>query len=128
MLLASVAVQVLRILQAWMLGRALGLLLPVGPYFIYVPIILLLMLLPITISGLGVAQYGFVTLFDRVAVPAPEAIALSILFIALGVIGNLPGAVLYPVPPEGGTRMTSRSLGGGWSASQGSRRRRSAAP
>jgi glycosyltransferase 2 family protein len=99
-LLASVAVQVLRILQAWMLGRALGLLLPVGPYFIYVPIILLLMLLPITISGLGVAQYGFVTLFDRVAVPEPEAIALSILFIALGIVGNLPGAFLFMTAPR----------------------------
>jgi uncharacterized protein (TIRG00374 family) len=99
-LLASVGVQAIRILQAWMLGRALGLLLPAGPYFIYVPIILLLMLLPITISGLGVAQYGFVTLFGRAAVPEPEAIALSILFIALGVVGNLPGAFLFMTSPR----------------------------
>jgi uncharacterized protein (TIRG00374 family) len=94
-LAASVAVQVLRILQAWMLGLALGIQAGPGAYFAFVPMILLVMLLPITINGLGTSQWAFETLFARVGTPAPEALALSILFVALGVVGNLPGAVLY---------------------------------
>jgi uncharacterized membrane protein YbhN (UPF0104 family) len=99
-LVASVGVQVLRILQAWMLGYALGMTAPLGAYFAFVPIILLVMLLPITINGLGVSQWAFQTLFGRVGTPAPEALALSILFVALGIIGNLPGAVLYVTAPR----------------------------
>ena len=99
-LAGSIAVQVLRILQAWMLGRSVGIALGLAPYFVFVPIILLVMLLPITINGLGVSQWGFQTLFARVAVPAPPALALSILFVALGVVGNLPGALLYLTSPR----------------------------
>src|SRR5262249_10178340 len=49
-LLLSIAVQVLRIIQAFCLGRALGIGLPLIPYFALIPAILLIMLLPITVS------------------------------------------------------------------------------
>jgi uncharacterized protein (TIRG00374 family) len=94
-LAASLAVQCLRVLQAFCLARAIGIALPLGSFFIYVPIAVLLMQLPVTISGLGTAQVAFVWLFGQSGVPAGEAAALSLLFIALGVVGNLPGALLY---------------------------------
>lgn len=99
-LVASVAVQALRVIQAWMLGRSLGITAGPGAYFAFVPIILLVMLLPISINGLGVSQWGFQTLFGRIGTPAPQALALSILFVALGIVGNLPGAVLYLFRPK----------------------------
>lgn len=99
-LLTSVAVQALRVLQAWCLGRALGLAVPLSVYFVFIPVILLVMLLPVTINGLGTGQLAFERLFARAGVGAPEAFALSILFIALGFVGNLPGGVLYAVGPQ----------------------------
>jgi hypothetical protein len=90
----------LRVLQAWCLGRALGIPAPLFVYFIAIPVILLVMLLPVTINGLGTGQMAFEALFARVAVGAPEAFALSILFIALGFVGNLPGGFLYAVGPR----------------------------
>jgi uncharacterized protein (TIRG00374 family) len=97
---ASIAVQVLRVLQAWVLGRSVDIALGPAMYFVFVPIVLLVMLLPITISGLGVSQWAFQTLFARVGVAAPPALALSILFVALGLVGNLPGALLYVAGPK----------------------------
>ena len=94
-LLASVGVQVLRILQAWMLGRGLGIDAPLVVYLAFVPVILLVMQLPITVSGLGTSQWAFQALFTRAGVAAPAAVALSLLFVALGVVGNLPGLVYY---------------------------------
>jgi uncharacterized protein (TIRG00374 family) len=94
-LAASVAVQALRVLQAWGLGRALGIEVALGVYFVAIPVVLLIMLLPITINGLGTGQAAFLWTFGAAGVGKPEALALSILFIALGVIGNLPGGVLY---------------------------------
>jgi glycosyltransferase 2 family protein len=92
---ASVGVQVLRVLQAWCLGLGLGLAAPLSAYFAFVPLVLLVMLLPITVNGLGTSQAAFVLFFAAAGVAAPGAFALSVLFLALGVVGNLPGGILW---------------------------------
>ncbi len=91
----SIGVQVLRILQAYCLGVSLGIPLPVTAYFAFIPVILLVMLLPISINGLGTSQLAFAGLFGRAGVSQADAVALSILFLALGVAGNLPGGLIY---------------------------------
>lgn len=96
-LLGSIAVQVPRVLEAWTLGLALSIPAGLSTYMAFVPLILLIMLLPITVNGIGTSQGAFVWLFGTVGVPAPSAFALSVLFLALGIVGNLPGAVLYAV-------------------------------
>jgi glycosyltransferase 2 family protein len=107
-LAASIGVQALRIVQAYCLGRSLGIDAGLTVYFAFVPIILLVMLLPVTINGLGTSQAAFVWFFGRVGVASAPAFALSILFVALGIVGNLPGGVLYAVkgltPARGGAR------------------------
>ena len=103
MLAGSIAVQALRIVQAWCLGRALGIDAPLAVYFGLIPLILLVMLLPVSVNGIGTSQMGFVWFFGRAGVPEAEAFALSVLFVALGVDGNLPGGLLYafgPRPPK----------------------------
>jgi uncharacterized protein (TIRG00374 family) len=94
-LITSIAVQVIRVLQAYCLGMSLSISAPIWTYFVFVPLIVLVMQLPISISGLGTSQLMFDVLFGRVGVSSPQAVALSILFIALGIAGNLPGALLY---------------------------------
>jgi hypothetical protein len=94
-LAGSLAVQVLRVVQAYCLGRALGIAAPLAVYFAFVPLILLVMLLPITVNGLGTSQWAFVFFFARAGVQSAPAFALSILFVGLGLVGNLPGAALY---------------------------------
>lgn len=114
-LVASVAVQVLRTLQAYYLGRALGLDTPIAAYFAFIPIVVLVMQLPITISGFGTAQAAFGLLFAPTGMPASGRFALSILYIALGVVGNLPGGLLYawgglgPSAPAEPSRATNQS-------------------
>jgi hypothetical protein len=68
-------------------------------YVAFVPLILLIMLLPITVSGIGTSQAGFVWLFGSAGIDPAAAFALSVLFLALGIIGNLPGALLYAIGP-----------------------------
>lgn len=93
--LASIGVQVLRVLQAWCLGLGLGITVPLPTYFAFIPIILLVMLLPVTVNGLGTSQAAFVLFFAAAGVGKPEAFALSVLFVALGIVGNLPGGILW---------------------------------
>jgi glycosyltransferase 2 family protein len=98
-LAASVVVQAIRVLQAYYLGRGLGI--DVGPasYFAVVPVILLVMLLPVTVNGLGTGQAAFVWFFAPFGVTPSAAFTLSLLFIALGLVGNLPGGILYALGP-----------------------------
>ena len=101
-LICSMAVQGLRIVQAYYLGRGLGIDAALDAYIAFVPIILLVMLLPVTFNGLGTSQAAFVWFFGRVGVPAASAFALSLLFVALGIVGNLPGAFLFVTGPGEG--------------------------
>jgi uncharacterized protein (TIRG00374 family) len=94
-LLASVGVQILRIVQAWCLGMSLGMTTSFVAYVAYIPVILLVMLLPISIMGIGVSQGAFVWLFGTSGGTTATVFALSVLFVALGIVGNLPGALLF---------------------------------
>jgi uncharacterized protein (TIRG00374 family) len=94
-LAASVGVQSLRVVQAWALGRSLGLDVPFVFYCVAIPICILVMQVPVTFNGLGTGQAAFLWTFGPAGVAAHHAIALSLLFIALGVVGNLPGGWLW---------------------------------
>jgi len=91
----SVAVQVLRIVQAYGLGLGLGIDVPFSYYLVFMPIGLLMLLLPVSISGFGLPQGVIVWLLDPVGVPGPLSLALATLIILSGLFGNLPGAWLY---------------------------------
>jgi hypothetical protein len=67
----------------------------VSAYVAFIPINVLIMLLPVTINGLGTGQVGFVWTFGMVGVDAASALALSVLFAGLGIVGNFPGGLLY---------------------------------
>ena len=94
-LAGSVGVQVLRVLQAWLLGVGLGITAPLAAYFVCIPVILLVMLLPISMNGVGTSQAAFVWCFGALGIPRADAFALSVLFVGLGIVGNLPGGLLY---------------------------------
>lgn len=98
-LVASLGVQALRVLQAWALGAAIGLEVAGAWYFAFVPVIVLIMALPISVGGLGTSQIGFVFFFGRVGVTDADAFALSILFLGLAALGNLPGGLLFMLGP-----------------------------
>jgi glycosyltransferase 2 family protein len=101
--LGSVVVQLLRIIQAFCLGMALGIGAAPTIYFALVPIILLIMLVPVTVNGLGTSQLAFVWMFGTIGVPESQAFALSVMFVALGVVGNLPGGLIYAFGGEAPT-------------------------
>jgi glycosyltransferase 2 family protein len=91
----SLAVQVLRIVQAYVLGLGLGLLVPFRYYLVFMPIGLLMLLLPISVSGFGAPQAMIVWLMQPLGVADEQAFALSTLIVLTGLAGNLPGLLLW---------------------------------
>jgi uncharacterized membrane protein YbhN (UPF0104 family) len=91
----SLAVQLLRITQAYILGVGLGMSVPFTYYLLFMPLALLLLLLPISISGFGLPQGGIVWMLQPMGVPEATSFALSTLILLTGLAGNLPGLFLW---------------------------------
>jgi uncharacterized membrane protein YbhN (UPF0104 family) len=91
----SIVVQILRITQAYFLGLGLGLTVPYSYYLLFMPLGLLMLLLPISISGFGAPQAGFVWMLRPVGVPDAQSFALSTLIVLTGLAGNIPGLWLW---------------------------------
>jgi uncharacterized protein (TIRG00374 family) len=94
-LLLSIAVQVLRILQAYLLGRGIGIDVPFSYYLLFMPLGLVALMLPISIGGFGLPQGLIVWLLQPRGVPQADALALSTLIVLTGIVSNLPGALFY---------------------------------
>jgi uncharacterized protein (TIRG00374 family) len=91
----SIVVQVLRIVQAYLLGLGLGLAVPFRYYLLFMPLGLLMLLLPISISGFGLPQGVIVWLLQPMGVAEEQSFALSTLIVLTGLAGNLPGLWLW---------------------------------
>mgnify|MGYP000106106101 CR=1 FL=1 len=76
-------------------ARALGLTLDVLPFCIFIPLVSLLSMLPITMYGLGVREYAFVLFFSSVGVTREASVLLALLWFLVTLLASLPGAVIY---------------------------------
>ena len=91
----SVGVQLLRIVQAYFLGVGLGLAVPFRYYLLFMPVGLLMLLLPISVSGFGLPQAMIVWLMRPLGVSDEQSFALATLIVLTGLAGNLPGLLLW---------------------------------
>lgn len=91
----SLAVHALTIVLVYLVGRAVGVELGILYYALFVPLIWLLSLLPVSISGLGLRDAGFVALFGQVGVPTERALTMSLLVFAIILLSSAVGGVLY---------------------------------
>lgn len=78
------------------IGLALGIRINLAYYFVFVPLTSLVLILPISVAGLGAREQAYITLFGQVGVPQEAALAMSLLVYALGnLVTGLIGGVLY---------------------------------
>lgn len=93
--LYSVGVQLLGFLAVFLLAGGLGLNIEFLHIAVFLPLIILLTLLPISISGIGVREGAFVFFFGAVGIPPENALALSLLWFLSVVAAGLWGVVEY---------------------------------
>lgn len=73
------------------LGAALGMHLSLAAWAVVVGLISLALLLPITVAGIGLRDAGLVALLTALGQDAPVALALSVLLLALALVGAVAG-------------------------------------
>ena len=63
--------------------------------FLFTPLITFVLLIPISIGGIGLNQSAYVFFFNLVGVPEQKSLAMSLIMQAIIIISSLPGGVLW---------------------------------
>jgi uncharacterized protein (TIRG00374 family) len=94
-LLVSFAFNVLLMVLNFLVALAYGIRISPWYFLVFVPIISFLLTLPVSLSGLGVREGGYILLFAQAGVPSSLALAMSLSIYAMTVATGLVGGVLY---------------------------------
>lgn len=106
-ILLSVVVQVANVFLVWVLGEAIGAPVPASYYWILVPMVSLLTMLPISVGGAGVREVTTALMLAPLGVSEGIGLTLAILWFAVTAAASLLGGLVYlvgrfprPVLPE----------------------------
>ncbi|KAF0184555.1 MAG: membrane protein [Nitrospirae bacterium] len=91
----SLGIQLLGFIAVFWLAQGLGLGITLLQIAVFLPLIILLALLPVSISGLGVREGAFVFFFGAIGIASDKAMALSLLWFLSVVAAGLWGLVEY---------------------------------
>lgn len=100
---ASGVFNLMLFLAVYLLGLAVGIDLSLWYYFLFVPIISAVLMVP-SIGGLGVREAAFVVLFAQVGVDRDQALALGLAYDAVLLATGLIGVIIYIVQGALGVR------------------------
>lgn len=106
----SIICQVLGILAAYALAWAINLRLAPVYFFMVLPMIWIITMVPLSINGLGVREGAFVFFFTKVGVSDSAALLLSFLNFSQMIVLGLAGGIVYllgQVSPVGAARQNS---------------------
>jgi uncharacterized membrane protein YbhN (UPF0104 family) len=93
--LIAAVMHVLQIIAQIILAWALGLAVPAMFFFIFVPVVNILGMLPISFNGIGVREAGYIFFMKRIGVESHEALAVGLLSSAIVLITGIAGALVF---------------------------------
>lgn len=91
----SIVVQFLRIFFIFFMALALGVNVALIHFCVFLPIIMLVLMLPISIGGLGVQEAAFIFFFTPLGMKVEEAVGLSLLCYTAVILWMLIGWGIY---------------------------------
>jgi hypothetical protein len=104
--LISLPFTITLIATQYALAIGLGVDAPVRYFALFIPMVALIQLLPISFSGLGVREGAFQILFGMVGVDNAQAVAMSLMYYIVRVTAGLIGGLMYLI---GSLRSDKRS-------------------
>lgn len=87
----SVLIHLLTSSMVWVLAIGLGISVPPASYFVLVPPIILVSVVPVSLAGWGLREASMVIAFSFVALPSDAALTLSLFFGLVVLVSALPG-------------------------------------
>jgi uncharacterized protein (TIRG00374 family) len=83
------------IIYYFLIGRALHLSIYFVDYFIFIPLVLIILTVPITISGLGLREESYIEIFRFYQIPAQAAVSFSLIGVAFNLVIGIIGGAIY---------------------------------
>jgi uncharacterized membrane protein YbhN (UPF0104 family) len=96
-LAVSLIFNLINILINFLCGRAVGIDLSLGYFFVTAPLISISLMIPVSIGGIGVRDWVVVALFDPVGVSSNTAASMSLSLYAVSAAAGLVGGLLYGI-------------------------------
>lgn len=91
----SLAVQAGNVVLVWLVGLALEAPVPAAYYWIMVPMVTLLTMIPISLNGMGVREGGTILFLSPLGISHATAFTLALLWFAVLATASLLGGLLY---------------------------------
>jgi glycosyltransferase 2 family protein len=83
------------ILHFFLIGKALHLHIKIVDYLVFIPIVMLIQLIPITINGLGLREGAYIEIFEFYGIAPESAFSFALIDVAFMLIIGIIGAIIY---------------------------------
>ncbi|HSB79375.1 MAG TPA: lysylphosphatidylglycerol synthase transmembrane domain-containing protein [Candidatus Methylomirabilis sp.] len=104
-LVLSGLLQALIIVTYYLIGTSLNLGVPLGYFFLYVPLITVMAMLPVSVAGLGVREGGVVYFFAKVGVEPAVALSMSLVWFSLSLAVSSLGGLAFLLDTHAAKRL-----------------------
>ena len=83
------------ILEFYLIAVAFSTQVSIGYFFIFIPLVIFLATLPVSIGGMGLIEAGLVFLFSKAGMPLEMCVGTALVYRGLQLTCLLPGAAIY---------------------------------
>lgn len=91
----SFIIQIIGIATFYLISAGLGMTVPIGYFYLFVPVAVTISMIPVSLAGLGLREGAFVYLFTKVGVTDAQAISISLAGFSVSVLLGLIGGIEY---------------------------------
>ena len=91
----SFLIQFADVFMFWLVGQAIRLPVQVSDLLLFVPLLYLAVLIPVSVNGIGVRETVFVFFASRWGISQADAVGFSLTVFTLGLAGSLVGGPIY---------------------------------
>jgi uncharacterized protein (TIRG00374 family) len=85
----------LAILEFYLVAKGFSAQVSIGYFFLFIPIVIFLSMLPVSIGGIGLVEGGLVFFFSKVGMPIETCLGTAFVYRTLRLTCALPGAAIY---------------------------------
>lgn len=108
----AVVIQYLNAVMHYFLILAIGKSAPLAYVLAFVPVMVLLTSLPLSVNGIGIREGSLVFFLGRVGIAAPEALAVGVLSLAMLLLAGAVGGLVHLVETLSGQARSARQAPG----------------
>jgi glycosyltransferase 2 family protein len=83
------------VFEFYFIARSFSTPISISYFFLFIPLLIYLTMLPLSVGGIGLMEGGFVFFFSKVGMPVATCLSIALVFRALQLACALPGAMVY---------------------------------